>query len=302
MGIGIFVLVLYAYHETAISRQNLEFFASRGLLPESAGDHVFVLNGAHSLHLSLTFAGRRNVMIVERENECYDFGAWEIGMARASKSDTSQLAHKYTHVVLMNSSVRGPFRPLYESRPWWHIFIDQLGGPYNVGLVGTSLNCWTSLHETHLQSMFLVTHAEGAVRVLLDGPNRPLRCMKSHTVAVHEGEIRTSQAYLAKNYSLRTQLVAFERTLPAPGLVTPAAARGAGDEGARLYDICLELLRDNRHAGDLYYPGEYGGIDISALETVFIKHSGRGVSERQVDTLSRWGHWPERRTVRGAEL
>ena len=36
--------------------------------------------------------------------------------------------------------------------------------------------------------------------------------------------------------------------------------------------LCLALLHGgNTHSGDVYYEGEYGGIDVSPLETVFFK-------------------------------
>lgn len=271
-----FLLVLYAYHETPVAKSNLVYFLSH-LVPAHVGKHVFVLNGEHTVREELQAASdRNNVLVVERENTCYDFGAWGIGIS--SVEDLS----RYSHFFFINSSVRGPFLPVYETRRWWRVFVEQLGGPENVGLVGTSLNCWVSLSETHLQSMFLVTDN-------LDLMMPSLRCMRDHSDAVSNGEISTSQRFLAHNYSLKTQLVAFQRTLPRPGIVTPQAAAGVGEQGARLYEICLDLLSKNQHSGDLYYPNEYGGTDISPLETVFFKHSGRGVSENQVETYSLWG-------------
>lgn len=251
------LLVLYAYHETVWSRSNLLYFLEH-LVPPDVGDHVFVMNGPHTMSIS-----GPNVQVIERPNTCFDFGAWAVGLAAAGD---------YDYYILMNGSVRGPFLPAYELRPWWSIFLSGLGGSANVGLVGTSLNCWTRLSETHLQSFFLVTHREGIKLV-------KLQCMASKSDAIR-AEIDTSQAFLKANYSLRTMLLAFQR-LPEPGVITPMLTQ-------RLYDICLELLAQNGHSGDLYYPDEYGGTSITPLETIFVKHSERGVSSSSILAYSSW--------------
>ncbi|MEO1460125.1 MAG: biotin/lipoyl-binding protein, partial [Pseudomonadota bacterium] len=59
--------------------------------------------------------------VLERANRCFDFGAWAAGLAAASSKT-------YEVYVLMNASVRGPFLPSYERRPWWDVFADELGG------------------------------------------------------------------------------------------------------------------------------------------------------------------------------
>ena len=185
-----FALVLFAYHETSLARDNLHHFVTRGLLPPTQGEHVFVLNGPHSREAGAFAAG--NVAVVERANDCFDFGAWGVGLDEAVGAFGPR--ERYTHFFFLNASVRGPYLPLFEARPWWVVFVDQLGGPGNVGLVGTSLNCWASLGETHLQSMFWATHAEGLDRVVL--PSGVLGCKADHDAAVFGGEIPLSRAFL----------------------------------------------------------------------------------------------------------
>mmetsp|Transcript_18584 Transcript_18584/g.57131 ORF Transcript_18584/g.57131 Transcript_18584/m.57131 type:complete len:400 (+) Transcript_18584:34-1233(+) len=282
MVLGRRVLVLYAYHESPSARENVLFFLRRGLLPAESGDHVFVLQGAHTLEAALF--DRSNVAVLERENRCFDFGAWAAGLATVSKT--------YEVYVLMNASVRGPFLPSYERRPWWDVFADELGGPQNVGLVGTSLNCWTSLEDTHLQSMFLVTHRRGLELLARDDDASSLLggCAASHEEAVFEHEIPTSQAFLRQNYSLKTTLTAFARTLPEEGgVVTPAAVFPPYDAAARtrLKELCLAARQGNAHAGDPYYPGEYGGGDVHPFEAVFFK-ANRAVAASDLDRYTRW--------------
>ena len=47
------------------------------------------------------------------------------------------------------------------------------------------------------------------------------------------------------------------------------------------------LLESNDHAGDLQYPGEYGGSDIHPLEVVFAK-TGRGVAANALRAYDDW--------------
>ena len=134
-------------------------------------------------------------------------------------------------MVLMNASVRGPYLPSYETRSWWQVFGDQLGGAENIGLVGTSLNCWASLSETHLQSMFLMFGYDRLADVV--EPRQLLSSKQDHTDAVYRGEIPFSRAFLEMGYALKTQLMAFRAI---DGVVTPAAARN--EDGGVLYGIC----------------------------------------------------------------
>ena len=297
------VLVVYAYAETSITaRDNLRFFLKHALLPPAEADFVFVLNGAHTLALGArggetpegaAIAARPNVAVVERANTCFDFGAWGVGVTHARGSWLAGDGKAaWPFYVLINSSVRGPFMPLpvASGSAWPAYFVNQLGGEHNVGLVGTSLNCWTATQETHLQSMFLATHRAGLEDVIERG--ELLRCMESHGDAVFGGEIPLSQAFIAANYSLRTQLRAFARTEPPGGIVTPAAAAATGAAGSRLVELCLSLLEDNAHSGDVLYPGEYGGLDVSPLETVFFK-ANRGVSEHALRKYTEWMGAPE---------
>ena len=131
--------------------------------------------------------------------------------------------------------MRGPYLPSYEERPWWRVFGDQLGGESNIGLVGTSLNCWASLSETHLQSMFLMFEHDRLKDVV--SPRQLLSSKQDHTDAVYRGEIPFSRRSLKAGYALKTQLMAFRAI---DGVVTPAAARN--EDGGALYGICRRLL------------------------------------------------------------
>ena len=67
-----FVLLLYAYHETEQAHSNLLHYLSHGAIPPAHGRQVFVINGPHSLRPE-QFA--KDDTIIERANEGFDFGA-----------------------------------------------------------------------------------------------------------------------------------------------------------------------------------------------------------------------------------
>mmetsp|Transcript_12742 Transcript_12742/g.17117 ORF Transcript_12742/g.17117 Transcript_12742/m.17117 type:complete len:327 (-) Transcript_12742:457-1437(-) len=319
---AVLVLVIYAYFETSVSKPHLEYFAKHGLLPPKAGDHVFVVNGPHGNTIVPTLKAMENVAVLERENTCFDFGGWGIGMVHAAKTFTaflpksstgdnsvqdestqlsnpdfqSALFSRYEYFVLMNASVKGPYLPIYIKMPWWHIFTQQLGGPHRVGLVGTTINCFhneqhPSKSTLHLQSMFLVTHSQGVREVLFK--SEVLSCKRSIREAIFNGEVLTSISFLAKNFSLQTQELAMQTIVPGfPGVITPSAARGIGDSGLRLMAQCKQLNENSyRKGGDIYFDRKYGGIDISPLEVVFFKERrfksgdfGHNIS----DAYSKW--------------
>jgi len=96
-------LVAYAYSEHAPhSKPNLEYFLRKALVPPDIATFVIVVNGPHSV----TIPQRSNVRVIQRENTCYDAGAWATAVQQS-------LPRAATHYVLLNGSVRGPFLPSY---------------------------------------------------------------------------------------------------------------------------------------------------------------------------------------------
>src|SRR6266699_4129448 len=64
-------LVLYAYAESDSARQNLAFFAQKGL--HGAADFIFIFNGP--TNATELVPSSPNIRIVQRENTCFDLGA-----------------------------------------------------------------------------------------------------------------------------------------------------------------------------------------------------------------------------------
>ena len=283
-------LVVYAYHETPSARANLRFFLKHGLLPRAQADTVVVTHGCHTVDFP------EGVAVVEDPNVGHDMGAYRCVFAvgpspshvpshrqqptnppnpfhRAGLEAKWAAGKSYSHYVLLNDSVRGPFLPSWHDGGWLAVFTRQLGG--RTRLVGTTINCGSA--GAHLQSMFLVagmsvprccvmcasplttcfTDAQG---MALIAPH--VAPSASRFAATWGAEVAITRAVIDAGMRVRSQLLGFS----GGGHATAEAA-------------CAELRGSSAHDGDVLWPGEYGaeGIDVSPLEVVFFK-TNRGVS------------------------
>lgn len=294
-------LVVYAYAHADWRLDNLDYFLRYGLVKSTSDgsdvDYSFVFNGLDApmdifaklgvAHEIVYFQPDRaaedagasrgesgdastpvrtksgpRILVIVRENSGYDMCASKIVLERglAPRPGT------YTHVVLMNGSVRGPFLPNYVSISWIDAFQQFLAG--GVKLVGTTINCLSSKRDRsagftslHVQSMVLVTDAEGA-RVM----QPVLQCYDERNEAVSHGEIGTSQAVLRAGYGIAAlqhswkDFPVFMHDLAAPEVAKRCA------------------LVSESTGGDPSWPGVYLGGEPHALELVFIK------TNRELDT------------------
>jgi len=230
-------LVIYSYSHASWRQENLEFFLRHGLVTHTADggevDYTFVFNGYESpdsfhsfgrkftstfiakgssledlLMTAISQKGRREsdsgetnlprIHAVFRENSGFDICSSRIVIeyGLAPRSGT------YTHLVLMNGSVRGPFLPSYVKATWIDMFQQFLQN--NVRLVGTTINCMSDFYNEergfmslHVQSMVLALDSVG-VRAFLP----VLQCYKDYTDAINYGEIGMSQIILRAGYGL----------------------------------------------------------------------------------------------------
>jgi hypothetical protein len=276
-------LVLYVYSESSQThRQNLQFFLKYGVKASNRVHYLFVMQGCHDIDIPKL----ANVQVLERENTCFDIGAWGIGL----KHLQAQLA-KFSFFIFMNASVRGPFLPTYaEAESWPQVFTRLLDA--KVKLVGTTIHCMNqpSLMQEfsafknmrHVQSMAFATDSIG-LEVLT-----PLLqpCHTEKLDATFKGEIPISQAFLSAGYGIQSLQLAFGRQPVGghPALSGPAAS---AESEARTQAACDEFGRDD--GGDPYFPGTYGGIDIHPLEVVFIKNTrSKPVSAAAIGRYTAW--------------
>jgi hypothetical protein len=120
------ILILYCYYEkNDIYKTNLELFLKFGLYDEC--DYLFIIND----NLSVKIPEQNNIKVMFRKNEDYDFGAYNHAL-------TTIDTNKYSYYFFINTSVRGPFVPIYTNLKWYQPFINLLKN--DVKLVGTTIN------------------------------------------------------------------------------------------------------------------------------------------------------------------
>ena len=135
-------LVVYSYFEAdpTSDRDNLQFFLDVGVRPFAQHqDRLFVLV-VNSELVTVVVPDQPNFVVVVRPNIGFDFCAWRAILAGFDELRASWQA--FTHFIVINDSVRGPFLPAGVT-DWVHYFVAQVGTAHK--LVGTTVNCWTQV-------------------------------------------------------------------------------------------------------------------------------------------------------------
>jgi hypothetical protein len=129
-------LVLYAYFEkNDFYIKTLKFFIEIGVEESSQVDYLFIIQGGS---VSVELPAFRNVRVLKRPNDCFDFGAYGAGIKWLGGIEK---LHKYTHFIFINPSAIGPILPKYWPSyiHWTYIFTSHLRRHKHA--VGTSLVC-----------------------------------------------------------------------------------------------------------------------------------------------------------------
>lgn len=135
-------LIVYTFH---VMTSNVTFFLRYGMFESNIYDFMVVIND-----LNIKIYLPKYVTVINRHNIGYDFGAWGVGIHSINR-DT------YSHFILINSSVIGPF--VKSTQPWQERFLCKLDE--QTKLVGTTINCtgygWGYIPRVtpHVQSMVL---------------------------------------------------------------------------------------------------------------------------------------------------
>jgi hypothetical protein len=150
-------LVLYVFHEY---NNRVKYFIDNAIFKHPLVDFIIIYNKPNNI-TSLTDQKLREIIpeyvkFIIRENIGYDFAGWARGLFELScidvndkngndKDNSSEryLYENYKYFIFVNSSVIGPFMPIYCKRKWTDIFIEQLNEQNlnnNVKLLGPTIN------------------------------------------------------------------------------------------------------------------------------------------------------------------
>lgn len=189
-------LVIYAYYENgdAAVRGNLEFFLKAGVSEASDSsvgtvDTLIVLNGP----CSLPIPALPNLQVIHREaNVCFDIGAYKQGIEAIGETIA-----QYDYIIFINSSVRGPFIPVYlrNSGYHWSRSLTSLLSA-DVKWVGSTINC---AGHPHVQTPVVATDLTG-LRVLEAAGI--FGCPADFPEAIRKWEIGSSAAIMQANYNI----------------------------------------------------------------------------------------------------
>jgi hypothetical protein len=280
---------------------NLDFFIEHGVRQHSAGkrslvNHVFVLvcQGVPAP----SFVPRDMMILLERKNSGYDFEAWYHGVHAALSAIQPRpkpfppqsialwlplLVKYFDKFVFINSSVRGPYLPL-----WYH----NLGVSWTVALtggldsrtklVGTTMNrCggnggWRMLplscSAPHVQSMVFATDRVGLELLFLPTQTKPeplfsVRNLHGYNETIRKLEIGMSEAMRDAGFNVRA--------ISMSELIMEKISRQDADNGG------LGLH------GDMQFENLYFGHNLNPLETLFWK-TNRGYRSK---ITSQYDHW-----------
>lgn len=273
-------LILYAFSDSPVSRDNLRFFLHHGL--HAAADFIFILNGMNNETAQelLIPQGASNIRTVYRPQTCYELGAYG-EVLRGDKIPLGmgpgrlELYKRYKRFIMLNSSVRGPFLPHWgQGACWSDIFLAKVN--IQTKLVGMTANCWPNFH---VQSEVWATDFVG-MELLMHPPPPSANATNVDAFAAREEPVGLAGCYPDLNKALHAELGATRIMLDAGHRVDllMSAYHGIANYSA----VC-----DPQEHGDLLWNGKYYGTNVHPYETVFAK-TNRDIDPVLIQRLSEW--------------
>lgn len=191
---GTRTLVIYVYGKThPLSEENFVFFIRTAVRASHDADYYFILQRTNDFVLDEKKLPilPSNAHYIHHENKCFDLGT--VGWFLASNTvDTT----KYKYLIVLNSSVRGPFIvAYYDSSVWYRIFTRRLND--QIKLMGCTISCEIAIH---VQSYFWAMDFQ-TVKFLLKNSS-VFACHQSMTDTILKGEIGASQAILNSGFGI----------------------------------------------------------------------------------------------------
>lgn len=258
-------LILYATHEI---NDNMIFFCRNGYIDDPAYDFVFVFNNP-TIQVKM-YPEKSNVRIMTRENKGMDFGAWtEALFSKDPENTDNYLYEKYDYFVFINSTVRGPFFPLYYDENkfmrWPDLFISRLND--QVKLTGTSINLtglFPNTYFAHLQSMFMVTDRIGldiGIKHKIFDPNT-IEIYK--ILVICNKEYNYSKVMIDEGYNINCLLPPY-----------------------RDLDLRNGYESYKSTANNFLFTGKYYGTNINPYEVIFMKENTK-IDQHLLELYTKW--------------
>jgi hypothetical protein len=242
---------IYAYYEKDEKyKENLRYFLNNGILDNI--DYYIVINGS----CTVTIPERSNLIVINRENKGYDFGAWNFCI-------NNFINKKYDYYIFLNTSVRGPY--LNDNDTDWVKEFLKLFNNKDVKLVGTTICIYSnaggyfdrtllrniSNHGgpyTHVQSMFFILDDESFNYLKkLDFFKQDFDNFKD---LIENKEIGMSQLILKNNWNINCILPKYQN-----------------------YDYRIIKQNFNPTGEDPCMRGSYFGKSIDPYEVIFFKNN-----------------------------
>lgn len=242
--------VVYTFHEY---NDCVEFFVKHGLFQSDTVDFFFVIN-SFQCTINLYYP---NVKSYNRENTGHDFGAWSYCIFK------EDLIDKYDYFIFINSSVKGPYLPLWhKSKLWTDLFISNINE--TVKLFGTSIGNYDG--NIHVQSMLLVTDKIGLRIGIENNIFSPNIVKIDRWDVIVQKELGYSKCILQNNYNIGCLLTVFQD---------------------------IDFRTDDPFRGqnlNVFGHDDYYGIEVHPYEVIFIKIPKFGHENlfKVVDRLSIW--------------
>jgi hypothetical protein len=251
-------LIIYSGHEI---NENFLFFCRNGYIDNAKYDFVFIFNNP-SLKLEFSIE-KPNVKIMTRENIGLDFGGWtDVLLSKDPDNEGRYLYEKYDYFILLNSTVRGPFLPIWYDQLqygyWPELFTSKLND--DVKLVGAAVAFY--MMKPFISSAFLVMDQLG-LKVARDS-----RIIDPQTIdikkceVVMRKEIGLSDAIIQAGYNIYSMLQCY-RSSSLKDYLLPQTS------------LC--------HLN----PNAYYGIDVNPYEVIFIKQN-RKIEPLVMDRYTDW--------------
>lgn len=243
-------LVIYVFHQF---NQNVEFFLKFGVFQDPSTDFLFVINSlTEKIPQPPPYA-----RVVNRENVGHDFGGWSHGLFLDDNHK------KYQSFVLLNSTVRGPFLPVWDDgQKWTKHFLDLLSE--SVALAGTTIGIYKM--QPHVQSMLLAFDQRALEIGISSGifTQKPVQLPKDQVII--QKEVGFSTAVL-KKFNIACLLTAFK-------------------------GVDFRNYQGNINGFSVFSQDAYFGIDPHPYEVIFPKDSSHPSHQgRQKVVMAKLTNW-----------